>query len=57
MNFLTMAWEWGPFGCSPGFSPEPRHRLEAYAMLHCSPECPAIASGPKRVIASLWKAA
>jgi hypothetical protein len=25
-------------GIQPGFIPEP----EAYAMLHCSPECPAI---------------
>jgi hypothetical protein len=23
----------GPFGFSPGFIPEPRHRLEAYATL------------------------
>jgi hypothetical protein len=38
---MILAWK-GPLGFNPVSAPKPRHRLEAYAMLHCSPEGRAI---------------
>ena len=31
-------------GSDRNSNPKPRHRLEAYAMLHCSPECRTISA-------------